>query len=85
MVKLIVMAFLLWFLVIWLVIVPLSSSLSPNNLLKGSGQQSVEGIGAARSAVDGFIDGEYADGVDDESEGLPESSLLIGCDLLFKW
>jgi hypothetical protein len=48
-------------------------------------QQSVEGIGAARSAVDGFIDGEYADGVDDESEGLPESSLLIGCDLPFKW
>jgi hypothetical protein len=27
-------------------------------------QQSVEGIGAARSAVDDFIDGEYADGLD---------------------
>jgi hypothetical protein len=27
--------------------------------------QSVEGIGASRSAVDDSIDGEYADGVDD--------------------
>ena len=33
-------------------------------------QQSVEGIGASRQAVDDFIDGEYADGLDDESEGL---------------
>ena len=33
-------------------------------------QQSVEGIGAARSAVDDFIDGEYADGLGDESDGL---------------
>jgi hypothetical protein len=33
-------------------------------------QQSIEGIEASRTAVDGFIDGEYADGVDDESKGL---------------
>ena len=32
-------------------------------------QQSVEGIMASRSAVDDFIDGEYAGGVDDKSEG----------------
>jgi hypothetical protein len=33
-------------------------------------QHSGEGTGAARTVVDDFIDGEYVDGVDYESEGL---------------
>ena len=42
----------------------------PNSVEFTQSQQSVERTGAPRLVVDDFIDGEYADGVDNESEGL---------------
>ncbi len=56
------------------VAIPYDMSSHANSVEFAQSQQSVEGIGATRSAVDDFIDGEYADGVDDESEGLRSGS-----------
>ena len=52
------------------VVVPNGMASLSNSVEFTQSQQSVEGIGDARSEVEDFIDGEYADGLDDESEGL---------------
>ena len=52
------------------VVVPNDMVSHSNSFELTQSQQSVEETGATRSVVDDFIDGEYADGLDDESEGL---------------
>ena len=51
------------------VAVPNYRSIDPISVEFTQSQHSGEGIGANRSVVDDFIDGEYTGGVDDESEG----------------
>ena len=51
------------------VAVPNYRSIDPNSVEFTQSQHFVEGSVAPRTVEDDFIDGEYAYGVDDESEG----------------